>query len=159
MCERCREVVFSARHVNRLGIIDAAGALEWTFDRTQHQHQPTWVPAESNDDPEKNIPVCDNGHAASRVIEIDPRANEIVLTFPGQAGVPVLQRPHLRCRAVADAQCPHLRRHGRLFEVTRAGEVVWEWINPFLNTDGRGEPAVSIYRAHRYAADQRTIRP
>ena len=42
---------------------------------------------------------------------------------------------------------------GRLFEVTRAGEVVWEWINPFLNTDGRGEPTVSIYRAHHYAPD------
>ncbi len=41
---------------------------------------------------------------------------------------------------------------GRLFEVTRRGEVVWEWINPFVNSH-KGEPMVSIYRAHRYAPD------
>ena len=42
---------------------------------------------------------------------------------------------------------------GRLFEVNRAHEVVWEWINPFLNNNSRGEATVSIYRAHRYAHD------
>jgi hypothetical protein len=42
---------------------------------------------------------------------------------------------------------------GRLFEVNRAHEVVWEWINPFLNNNSRGEATVSIYRAHRYPAD------
>ena len=41
---------------------------------------------------------------------------------------------------------------GRLFEVTRNHEVVWEWINPFVNYR-RGEPTVSIYRAHRYGVD------
>ena len=28
---------------------------------------------------------------------------------------------------------------GRLFEVTRGGQVVWEWINPFVNNNSRGE--------------------
>ena len=42
---------------------------------------------------------------------------------------------------------------GRLFEVTRDHEVVWEWINPFVNNNSRGEPTVSIYRAHRYEVD------
>ena len=41
---------------------------------------------------------------------------------------------------------------GRLFEVTRNHEVVWEWINPFTNYR-RGEPTVSVYRAHRYSVD------
>ena len=42
---------------------------------------------------------------------------------------------------------------GRLFEVTRRGEVVWEWINPFVNHRPNGSVAVGIYRAHRYSAD------
>ena len=46
---------------------------------------------------------------------------------------------------------------GRLFEVNRAHEVVWEWINPFLNNNSRGEATVSIYRAHRYAHDHPAI--
>ena len=38
---------------------------------------------------------------------------------------------------------------GRLFEVTRRGEVVLEWITPFVvNTAGRMRPW--IFRAHRY---------
>ena len=41
---------------------------------------------------------------------------------------------------------------GRLFEITRSKEVVWEWINPFVNMR-RGEPSVSIYRAYRYGPD------
>jgi hypothetical protein len=42
---------------------------------------------------------------------------------------------------------------GRLFEVTQRQEVVWEWINPFVNNDSRGDPTVSIYRVHRYDVD------
>ena len=42
---------------------------------------------------------------------------------------------------------------GRIFEVNRNQEVVWEWINPFLNHNRYGETSVSIYRAHRYSPD------
>ena len=42
---------------------------------------------------------------------------------------------------------------GRLFEVTREHEVVWEWINPFVNHRKTGELTVGIYRAHRYRPD------
>lgn len=31
--------------------------------------------------------------------------------------------------------------------------IVWEWINPFVNTRKNGDPTVSIYRAHRYLPD------
>jgi hypothetical protein len=37
--------------------------------------------------------------------------------------------------------------------VTLRHEVVWEWINPFVNNNARGDPTVSIYRAHRYEVD------
>ena len=147
------EIAFSARHVDRVGIIDADGGLRWKFDQTHHQHQPTWVPGEAAKDPQ-NVMVFDNGHASSRVIEVDPRSNDIVWTFRGKpayqffsghisGAVALASRNVLVCEGTS----------GRLFEVSRAGEVVWEWINPFLNMDGRGEPTVSIYRTHRYAPD------
>ena len=106
------EIVFSARHVNRLGIIDASGALTWKFDKTYHQHQPTWVAGETEDAP-ANVLVFDNGRASSRVVEIDPRSNEIVWSFAGRPASLVFQRPHLRRRAVGVAQHPGVRRHKR----------------------------------------------
>jgi hypothetical protein len=42
---------------------------------------------------------------------------------------------------------------GRLFEVNRESQVVWEFINPFSNQDRRKQPSVSVYRAHRYGVD------
>jgi len=41
---------------------------------------------------------------------------------------------------------------GRVFEVTRRGETVWEWITPFtINTAGRLR--AWVFRAYRYAPD------
>jgi hypothetical protein len=38
---------------------------------------------------------------------------------------------------------------GRIFEITRRGETVWEWISPFT-TLRRGQPSPAIFRSHRY---------
>jgi hypothetical protein len=42
---------------------------------------------------------------------------------------------------------------GRLFEVTRAGEIVWEFINPFGFRQPNGNWMTFVFRAHRYAPD------
>jgi hypothetical protein len=46
---------------------------------------------------------------------------------------------------------------GRIFEVTRNKEIVWEYINPMLAPSGVGltdaELANSVFRAHRYGPD------
>lgn len=47
---------------------------------------------------------------------------------------------------------------GRVFEVTRAGEIVWDWRNPFeaeVKSPGRGgnAPPHALFRATRIAAD------
>jgi hypothetical protein len=39
---------------------------------------------------------------------------------------------------------------GRLLEVTREGNICWEWISPFVY-DFKGSQAAQIFRAHRYA--------
>lgn len=142
------DIVFSARNTDRVAIIDhASGELRWKFSGTHAQHNPTFTP-------EGNVQIFDNGHAGSRVVQVDPATDEIVWQYRGQppqqffsghiSGASRLESGNvLVCEGTS----------GRLFEVNRNHQVVWEWINPFLNNNKRGEPTVSIYRAHRYLAD------
>jgi hypothetical protein len=47
---------------------------------------------------------------------------------------------------------------GRFFEVTREGEIVWEYVNPFFGKPLFGGPATSesnqVFRALRYSAEE-----
>lgn len=142
------DIVFSARNADRVAIIDhASGAIKWKYTKTHGQHNPTFTP-------DGHVQIFDNGHAGSRVIQIDPETEEVAWQYQGQprqqffsghiSGASRLESGHvLVCEGTS----------GRLFEVNRDQQVVWEWINPILNNNKRGEPTVSIYRAHRYPAD------
>jgi outer membrane protein assembly factor BamB len=142
------DIVFSARNCDRVAAIDGAtGKLRFKFDKVRGQHNPTWLP-------NGNVQIFDNGQDASKVIEVDPSSGEIVWTYRGApsqqffsghiSGASRLPSGNvLVCEGTS----------GRLFEVTQRQEVVWEWINPFVNNDSRGDPTVSIYRVHRYDVD------
>ena len=41
---------------------------------------------------------------------------------------------------------------GRFFEATKDREIVWEWVNPIVETL-RGSPSTAVFRAHRYRPD------
>ena len=142
------DIVFSARTNDRVVVIDGAtGAVSFKFDETRGQHNPTWLP-------NGNIQIFDNGSDGSRVVEVDPKTRKIVWHY---RGIPSQQffSGHISGASRLDSGNVLICEgtSGRLFEVTRAHEVVWEWINPFVNNNKRGEATVSIYRAHRYAAD------
>ena len=141
------DIVFSCRCNDRVCVINANGKLTWKWDKTHGQHNPTWL---NNG----NILVFDNGNDTSRVVEVDISNDEVVWQY---AGKPAHQfySGHISGASALDSGnilvCEGTS--GRLFEVNRSEEVVWEWVNPFLNNNKRGESTVSIYRAHRYAAD------
>ena len=142
------DIVFSARHNDRVCVISGeTGELTFKFTETHGQHHTTWV-----DD--GNIQVLDNGFHSSRILQIDPQTSKIVWNY---RGIPANQffRGHISGASRLDTGNVLVCEgsSGRLFEVNRAHEVVWEWINPFLNTNSRGEATVSIYRAHRYSVD------
>tara|TARA_Y100000815_G_scaffold192197_1_gene175639 strand:- start:605 stop:805 length:201 start_codon:yes stop_codon:yes gene_type:complete len=42
---------------------------------------------------------------------------------------------------------------GRVFEVTYAGEMVWEYLNPFYGPDERFGNVNRLFRAYRYSPD------
>lgn len=96
-----------------------------------------------------NILVFDNrlGEKWSRVVEVDPRRNEIVWEY--RAPVPTDFYTPTRGAAQRLANGNTLitdSAHGRIFEITRAGEIVWDYHNPFR--DDQGRPLV-IVRARR----------
>ena len=142
------DIAFSARTCDRVCVIDAqTGELKLKFTDTHGQHNVTWVD-------EDHIQVFDNGLSASKIIEIEVSTGEVSWSYEAS---PVHQffsnyisgAERLWSGSVLVCE----GSSGRLFEVTRKGEVVWEWINPFVNHRSNGGVAVGIYRAHRYSAD------
>jgi hypothetical protein len=142
------DIVFSCRNCDRVAAIDGeTGQIKFKLDKTHGQHNPTWLP-------NGNLLVFDNGHDASKVVELDPKSGETVWNY---RGMPAHQFFSGHISGVSRLWSGNLLvcegTSGRLFEVTRGHEVVWEWINPFVNNNARGEPTVSIYRTHRYEPD------
>lgn len=160
------DMLLSFRQTSFVAIVDRkTGDFKWKWGQGElsHQHNPTWLDT-------GKILLFDNGPhrirktAHSRVIEVDPATNEIGWTYQSDplvgffsVGISGAQRlPNgntLICEGV----------HGRLFEVTEEGEVVWEYINPFF-AKGRYGRSNGTFRAYRYAPDHpglrdRTLRP
>ncbi len=146
-------LLFSCRNNSRVGIVGADGSLEWTYGApdVHHQHNATWLP-------NGNVQIFDNGmHRAgpprSSIVEVNPESNEVEWQYLAQpemqffssfiSGAERLPNGNvLICEGAS----------GRVFEVTRRCEVVWEWLNPFtVPVDDSVQ--VLIFRAHRYAPD------
>ena len=47
--------------------------------------------------------------------------------------------------------------HGRLFEVTQTGDIVWEYTSPFYNFHPQLGDQNNIYRARKYSKDDSRI--
>ena len=149
------QVLFSSKNTNRVGVIDkATKTLVWRFGHpvTSGQHHARWLP-------NGNIHIFDNGIRReglpfSRVIEVKPETKEIVWEYqanppfafftPNVSSADRLPNGNtLICEGIS----------GRLFEVTRRGETVWEWHNPFVETVRGTQLSFMLWRAHRYSAD------
>jgi arylsulfatase A-like enzyme len=96
-----------------------------------------------------NVLLFDNrlGERWSRVIEVDPRSNRIVWDYRD----PVPENFYSATRGAAQRlengnTLITDSAHARIFEVTREGEIVWEFRNP--NRSAEGE-RIAIVRARR----------
>jgi hypothetical protein len=93
----------------------------------------------------------------SRVLEVDPTSNTVAWSYQDPA------RASLWSPLISNAQrLPNGNTmineglFGRFFEVTPAGETVWEYVNPYFGP-GTAAPAAqtnSVFRAYRYSADE-----
>jgi hypothetical protein len=150
-------LLVSFRCINTIVIIDrASGDIIWRWGPGQiaGQHNPTIV--ESG-----NILLFDNGaHRAyttidfSRVIEVNPKTNEIEWEYKED---PPFDFNSFICSGAQRLPngntliCESTK--GRIFEVTRDREMVWEFNSPFYYDHAIFGTNSMIFRAYRYTAD------
>lgn len=144
------DIMISVRNMNAIAIIDRdTKTVKWmTSGPFARQHDPDLLK-------NGNILLFDNWGAAgsesgaTRIIEWDPKAQKIVWEYLGTDERPL----HTTFRG-SQQQLPNGNvlitetTGGRVLEVTRDGEIVWEYINKLDdNTVG------AVIRAQRFAAD------
>ena len=140
------------------------GTLKWEYQNHQLGGQHDCQMLDNG-----NILVFANGYDVpgpkpnySEVWEIEPESKEIVWRYFAKDNPMTFWSPHLSgCQRLSSGNtliCESA--FGRLFEVTPAGEVVWEYVIPEfaeypapLNQFIRGAHN-TCFRAHRYAESQ-----
>jgi len=148
------DILVSCRSNSRVFIVDRErGQIRWKYGSPDvyHQHHASALDGGT-------VQIFDNGmHRIgtpfSRVVEVDPATGNVVWEYSGDPPEQFFsghisgaeRQPNgnvLICEGAS----------GRVFEVTRRGETVWEWTTPFtVNTAGRVR--AWVFRAYRYAPD------
>ena len=164
-------LVVSFRNISTVVMIEkSTGNVIWRLGSPPlaQQHDPR--PLENG-----NILIFDNGthrrdHPAphSRVIEVDPRTDAIVWEYSDTCLFDFFSPYISNAQRLPNGNtliCEGC--HGRIFEVTRQGDVVWEYVSPYfveeaffmrrLGNHAQPQPPVVnnwIFRAFRYTSEQ-----
>ena len=156
------DIVVSWRHNNMIGIIEKrSGDFKWLESKRQFGNQHDAQVLENGNMMifANNAPMPGPG-AKSRVWEFNYETGETAWEYIGDP-------PYTFCSSfISGAQrldsgntliCEG--QWGRIFEVTPAGDIVWEYINPFIVASShRGDGNTNcVFRALRYAPDSPEI--
>jgi hypothetical protein len=151
------DITVSFRNISQLVTVSRpSGEIQWKLGSPPLSGQHAPVPL-----PNGNLLVFDNGphrfdHSLpySRVLEFAVPSGEIAWQF---------QEPRVQdffSPRISNAQrLPNGNTlinegsFGRFFEVTAAGEVVWEYVNPYFTTTPAGQ-VNQVFRAYRYSAEE-----
>jgi Arylsulfotransferase (ASST) len=126
------QVLLSFRELGAIGVLDPERAtLVWlTRGPWLGQHDPDILP-------NGNVLLFDNyGHferpeGRSRVIEFDPKSLEIVWQYAGTPARPLESLIRSSQQRLANGNTLITESSGgRILEVTRSGEIVWQFVNP-----------------------------
>lgn len=151
-------VIVSWRDLDLIALIDReTGRFIWEMEdrRWGGQHDPRLLE-------NGNVTLFANGSEQvgpefSRVLELNPKTQEIVWEYKG---TPV--DTFFSSRISGAQRLPNGNtficegRHGRLFEVTPEGDIVWEFVSPYQHVRGDGL-ARQIFRAQRYGVESPEI--
>jgi hypothetical protein len=160
------DILTSFLTLNTIAIIDrATGKITWRWGPGElaHQHDPTLID-------NGHVLVFDNGShrpsnakfpygmiGFSRVLEVDPKRNEIAWEYKEEASTHFNSSFISGCRRLPNGNTLICEgSNGRFFEVTPEKELVWEYINPFYFKSP--PPSVlewnnTVFRAYRYSPD------
>ena len=142
--------MISIRNLNLIVVINPESeAIVWaTTGPWNHQHDPDPLP-------NGNIMVFDNVVAygneyGSAVIEFDPRSRQVAWSYHGSHDLPL--RSDIRsCQQLLPGGNVLVTEsdQGRILEVTRDGQVVWEYLTPTRGGDS-GELVPIVCGAERF---------
>jgi hypothetical protein len=88
----------------------------------------------------------------SRILEIDPNSKQTVWQYKGKPAVTFFSPRVSGLHRMANGNtfiCEGM--HGRMFEVTQSGEIVWEYVSPFYNAVPKIGTTNQIFRARKYS--------
>jgi len=139
------DLLLSLRSLDTLAVVDAAtGALRWRWGpgTLEEPHDPSLLP-------DGHILVFDNGtrRKYSRVLEIDPATGSIAWEYRAGAAAPFYSNWGGAAQRLPNGNTLVTESDdGRVFEVSRGGEIVWSFMNP---DDGAEGKRATIYRMVR----------
>ncbi len=155
------DLLVSYRQTSTVGIVDKdSGQFRWKWGPGQvfHQHHPTWLD-------NGRVLLFDNGchrrgaPSHSRIIEVDPETNEIGWEYQGTPNISFFSYNISSAERQPNGNTVICEgAPGRIFEVTAAGEITWEYINPYFGEAGGGASMNGVFRAHRYGPDHPALR-
>jgi hypothetical protein len=145
---RAGNLLICFRNVNQIAVLDSRtweilwawgeGMLEWP-------HHPTMV--ESG-----NILVFDNGvlRGFSRVLEVNPLTGSVEWEYEADPPESFYTYEKGSAQRLPNGNTLICEGdEGRAFEITRGGEIVWDWLNPETRKDRR----VQVYRMMRLSPE------
>jgi hypothetical protein len=146
---RAGNLLVCFRNIDQVAVLDAdTWEISWVWGEGELEwpHDPTMVE-------DGNILIFDNGvrRGFSRVVEVDPVKGDIVWQYvahPPESFYSFEKGSAQRLAGGNTLICDG--DNGRAFEVTPAGEVVWEWLNPVMKNGHR----VQVYRMTRLTPEE-----
>jgi hypothetical protein len=139
-------VLFASRSLNLIGVADVERediVWSWGAEQLDWPHQPVLTSA-------GNILIFDNGahRGYSRIIEIDPASGEIIWEYRGDPPESFFCETMGGIQSLANGNILVTESmRGRAFELTREGEIVWEFFNP--DVDEAEQRRGTLYRVVR----------
>ena len=141
------DILSSIRNFNLVVVVQRdTGKLlwEWGSGKLQHQHSP--VPTRDN-----KILVFDNGYRrhTSKILEIDPTTEGVVWSYEGTDDNPFYSGTRGTVEELPSGSVfVGSSNDGRMFEVNREGEIVWEY---WTSEESKGK-VVPIRAGHIHGA-------
>ncbi|HIG10544.1 MAG TPA: hypothetical protein EYG30_02925 [Planctomycetes bacterium] len=138
-------VLVTARHQDCVLVMDwESGELIWSWGHGEllGPHGASWLAS-------GNLLIFDNGLSRgwSRVIELDPRTEQIVWEYKSDFPEDFYSPSRGSCQRLANGNTlVAASTSGRAFEITPGGEIVWSWINPAREEGGQVATVVRMTR-------------
>ena len=141
------DILICVKRLDLIAIVDLdEGRIEWSWGpgELDKPHQPTLTA-------DGRILVFDNGtgRGYSRVVEVDPLRGEIVWQYEAEPRESFYSETRGGSQKLPNGNVLVTEANrGRVFEVTRDGQVVWEFYNPNTRAE-EGFQRGAIYRMTR----------